>query len=207
MNRITLILIVALSLFASACSTTRKTATTDYQTEAQLTAATEQQSHSENTGKNAIITNVQTEEKKKVVIDFATVEFYPGGVPSSTSDSTRAVDWLNAIVSGSSNEDGEKAKPPNVKSITTGRAAINGEKTENRATEATAETKASEDTEIKSDVQTNQKEAAETKTDEKPKLTFWDWLYTAVVGGFAIYAIIIGVKTARKMHKAAKGNA
>lgn len=205
MNRITLILIVALSLFASACSTTRKTTTTDYQTEAQLTAATEQQSHSESTGQAAIITNVQTDEKKNVVIDFATVEFYPGCVPSS-SDSTRAANWLNAIVSGSSNEDEEKAKPPNVKSITTGRAVINGEKTENRATEATAETKASEDTEIKSDVQTNQKEAAETKTDEKPKFTFWDWLYTAGVGGFAIYAIIIGVKTARKMHKAAKGN-
>lgn len=198
-----LILIVALSLFASACSTTRKTTATEYQTEAQLTAATEQQTHAESTGQTAIITNVQTDEKRNVVIDFAKVKFYPGEVPAFPSDST-APDWLNAIVPGGSVEDGTKAKPPNVKSITTGRAVINGEKNESRATEAAAKTTATEDTAIKADVSATQQEATETKTEEKPKFTIWDWLYLTIVGGFSVYCIIFGVKLIIKMHRAAK---
>lgn len=206
MNRVAQILIVVLALLASACSTSRKTVATNTQAEAQLTAATEQQHHAESTEKAAVITNVTTDERRNVVIDFATVEFYPGGVPSIPSDSTAAPDWLNAIIAAAASEEGQKAKPPNVKSVTKGRAVLNGEKNEQTRTEAQAEKKATEDSAIKQDVQANNKEAAETKTEEKPKFTFWDWLYLAVVGAFGIYAIIWGVKTAIKMHRAAKNH-
>ena len=131
MTRIAIFLIAAIAFFLSGCSTTRKTTATENQAEAQLTATTAGQQHIEATGQTAIITNVQTDEKQNVVIDFAKVEFYPGEVPTLPSDST-APDWLNAIVPGGSIEDGTKAKPPNVKSITTGRAVINGEKNESR---------------------------------------------------------------------------
>ena len=191
MTRIAIFLIAAVAFFLSGCSTTRKTTATETQAEAQLT------------GQTAIITNVQTDEKKNVVIDFAKVEFYPGEVPTLPSDST-APDWLNAIVPGGSIEDGTKAKPPNVKSITTGRAVINGEKNESRATEATAQATATEDTAIKADVSAAQQEATETKTEEKPKFTIWDWLYLIVVGGFSAYALFYGVKTIIKIHNAAK---
>ncbi|WP_300907921.1 hypothetical protein, partial [Muribaculum intestinale] len=119
------------------------------------------------------------------------------------SDST-APDWLNAIVPGGSIEDGTKAKPPNVKSITTGRAVINGDKNESRTTEATAQATATEDTAIKADVSAAQQEATETKTEEKPKFAIWDWLYLIVVGGFSAYALFYGVKTIIKIHNAAK---
>ncbi|WP_304609934.1 hypothetical protein, partial [Muribaculum intestinale] len=123
--------------------------------------------------------------------------------PTLPSDST-APDWLNAIVPGGSIEDGTKAKPPNVKSITTGRAVINGEKNESRATEATAQATATEDTAIKADVSAAQQEAIETKTEEKPKFAIWDWLYLIVLGGFSAYALFYGVKTIIKIHNAAK---
>lgn len=203
MTRIAIFLIAAVAFFLSGCSTTRKTTTTETQAEAQLTATTAGQQHTEATGQTAIITNVQTDEKQNVVIDFAKVEFYPGEVPTLPSDST-APDWLNAIVPGGSIEDGTKAKPPNVKSITTGRAVINGEKNESRATEATAQATATEDTAIKADVSAAQQEATETKTEEKPKFTIWDWLYLIVVGGFSAYALFYGVKTIIKIHNAAK---
>lgn len=206
MNRVAQILIVVLALLASACSTSRKTVATNTQAEAQLTATTEQQHHAGFTETAAIITNVTTDERRNVVIDFATVEFYPGGVPSIPSDSTSAPDWLNAIIAAAATEEGQKAKPPNVKSVTKGRAVLNGEKNEQTRTEAQAEKKATEDSAIKQDVEANNKEAAETKTEEKPKFTFWDWLYLAVVGTFGIYAIIWGVKTAIKMHRAAKNH-
>ena len=206
MNRIAQILIVVLALFASACSTSRKTVATKTDAEAQLTATTEQQHHAGSIEKAAVITNVTTDERRNVVIDFATVEFYPGGVPSIPSDSTSAPDCLNAIIAAAATEEGQKAKPPNVKSVTKGRAVLNGEKNEQTRTEAQAEKKATEDSEIKQDVEANNKEAAETKTEEKPKFTFWDWLYLAVVGAFCAYAIFWGVKAAIKMHRAAKNH-
>lgn len=205
MNRIAQILIVVFALFASACSTSRKTVATKTEAEAQFTATTEQQHHAGSTETAAVITNVTTDERRNVVIDFATVEFYPGGVPSFPNDST-APDWLNAVIAAATTEDGEKAKPPNVKSITKGRAVLNGEKNEQSRTEAQAERTATEDDAIKQDVEAKDKEASDTKTVEKPKFTFWDWLYLAVVGAFSAYAIFWGVKVAIKMHRAAKNH-
>ena len=132
------------------------------------------------------------------------MEFYPGGVPSFPNDST-APDWLNTVIAATASEGDEKAKPPNVKSITKGRAVLNGEKNEQSRTEATADRSTTEDDAVKQDVQADTKEATDTKTEEKPKSTICDWLYLVVVGGFSVYAIIIGVKVAIKMHRAAKG--
>lgn len=202
MKQIALFIIFVVVLVASSCSTSRKTATTNTQAEVQLTATAEQQNHAEATEQAAVITNVTTDERRNVVIDFAKVEFYPGSVPSIPSDST-ANDILNAVFAAAT-EEGQKAKPPNVKSVTKGRAIINGEKNEQARTEAQAERTETEDTTTAQDVKADSKEATDCKTEEKPKFTFWDWLYLAIVGGFSIYAIIIGVSIARKLHKNAK---
>lgn len=203
MKQIALFIIFVVVLVASSCSTSRKTATTNTQAEAQLTATTEQQHHAEATEQAAIITNVTTDERRNLVIDFATVEFYPGVVPSLSPDSI-APGLLNAIFEAAASEDEQKAKPPNVKSVTKGRAIINGEKNEQARTEAKAERTETEDTTTAQDVKADSKETTDCKTEEKPKFTFWDWLYLAIVGGFSIYAIIIGVSIARKLHKNAK---
>lgn len=205
MKRIALLFIVVLSLLlSSACSTTRKTTTTKTNAEAQFTATTEQEHHAGTTEKAAIITNVTTDERRNVVIDFTTVEYYPGGVPSSPNDST-APDWLNAVIAATTTEGGEKAKPSNVKSITKGRAVLNGERNEQSRTEAQADRATTEDDKVKQDIKAEAKEDTDTKTEEKPKFTFWDWLYISVVGAFSIYAIIIAVKIVLKIHQAAKG--
>lgn len=203
MKRIALLFIVVLSLLSSACSTTRKTTATNTQAEAQLTAKTEEQHHAGTTEKATLITNVTTDERRNVVIDFTTVEFYPGGVPSLPSDTTNAPGWLNSVVTYNS-EEGEKAKPPNVKSITKGRAVIEGEKNEQSRTEAQADRTATEEGAIKQDIKADTTEATETKTEEKPKFTFWDWLYLAVVGGFCIYVLYVVITAVLKMHRAAK---
>lgn len=203
MKKIALFIIFVVALVASSCSTSRKTTATSTQAEAQLTATTEQQNHAEATEQAAIITNVTTDERRNVVIDFAKVEFYPGVAPSIPSDSTTA-DRLNAIFAAATTEEGQKAKPPNVKSVTKGRAIITGEKNGQARTEAKAERSTTEDTATAQDVKADSKEATDCKTEEKPKFTFWDWLYLAIVGGFSIYAIIIGVSIARKLHKNAK---
>lgn len=203
MKQIALFIIFVVVLVASSCSTSRKTATTNTQAEAQLTATTEQQHHAEATEQAAIITNVTTDERRNLVIDFATVEFYPGVVPSISPDSI-APGLLNAIFEAAASEDEQKAKPPNVKSVTKGRAIITGEKNGQARTEAKAERSTTEDTATAQDVKADSKEATDCKTEEKPKFTFWDWLYIAIVGGGSVYAIIIGVSIARKLHKNAK---
>lgn len=71
-------------------------------------------------------------------------------------------------------------------------------------TEATAQATTTEDTAIKANVSAAQQEATEAKTEEKPKFTFWDWLYIIVVGGFSVYALIFAVKLIIKTHNAAK---
>lgn len=204
MNRVAQILIVVLALFASACTTSRKETATNTQAEAQLTATTEKQHHAGSTEKAGIITNVTTDERRNVVVDFTTVEFYPGGVPSFPNDST-APDWLNTVIAATASENGEKAKPPNVKSITKGRAVLNGEKNEQSRTEAQADRTTTEDDTEKQDINAEAKKDTDTKTEEKPKFNILDWLYLAVVGVFCVYAIIIGLKVAIKMHRAAKG--
>lgn len=85
-----------------------------------------------------MITDVKTDERRNVIIDFATVEFYPGGVPSLPTD-TAARDWLNAVIAA--------------------------------------------------------------KTEEKPKFTFWDWLYLAVVGVVSVAALIFIVRVVARIRK------
>ena len=116
-----------------------------------------------------------------------------------------APDWLNTVIDATASEGDEKAKPPNVKSITKGRAVLNGEKNEQSWTEAHADRTTIEDDTEKQNINAEAKEDTDTKTEEKPKSTIWDWLYLAVIGGFSVYAIIIGVKVAIKIHRAAKG--
>lgn len=195
MKRIAQILIVVIALLASACSTTRKTVAAKTETEAHLTAKAEQQHHAGTTEKATVITDITTDERRDVVIDFATVEFCPGTVPALPTDTAARRDWLNAVVAANT-EGGEKAKPPNVKSITKGRAVISGQKNEQSRTESQADRTTAEDDTIKQDVRANHKEAADTKTEEKPKFTFWDWLYISLVVaactvgiGFIIYVV------------------
>ncbi len=72
---------------------------------------------------------------------------------------------------------GEKAKPPNVKSVTKGRITINGERQHESETKAEATTTAATESQSKADV------AADCKTEEtkKPGTGFWGWSYYGVL--------------------------
>ena len=200
MKQVALFIIFVVALVASSCSTSRKTATTNTQAEAQLTATTEQQHHAEATEQAAVITNVTTDERRNVVIDFAKVEFYPGAAPSIPSDSTTA-ERINAIFAAAATEEGQKAKPPNVKSVTKGRAIITGEKNEQARTEAQAERTETEDTATAQDVKAASKEATDCKTEEKPKFTFWDWLYISLVVAACSVEISFIIYVVRQIRK------
>lgn len=191
MKRTLLILIaaVALCLFAG-CSSTKKAVKTDVIEEASITASSEQQTHGEATGTAAILTTTETNERQNVVIDFTKIEFYPGAVPPLPPDSTGRRDWLNALFAAADNPDGEKAKPPNVKSATKGRITINGEKQQGSETKAEAQATAATDTKSKADVAADTKTEDKSKTEEtkKPASGFWGWGYYG-----ALAAVCVGL--------------
>ncbi len=184
MKRTLLILITAVALcFFAGCSSTKKAVKTDVTEEATLTASTEQRTHGEATGTAAIISATESNERQNVVIDFTTIEFYPGAVPTLPTDSTGRRDWLNAIFAAADTAAGEKAKPPNVKSATKGRITINGEKQHGSETKAEATTTAATESQSKADVAADSKTEDKTKTEEtkKPGPGFWGWNYYGVL--------------------------
>lgn len=188
MKRAFLILIAAVALcFLVGCSSTKKAVKTDVTEEATLSASSEQQTHAENTGAAAILATTETDERRNVVIDFTTIEFYPGAVPTLPVDSTGRRDWLNAIFAAADTA-GEKAKPPNVKSATKGRITINGEKRQESETRAEAQTTAATDSQSKADLTADTKTEDKTKTQEtkKPASGFWGWSYYIVLAAVCV---------------------
>lgn len=184
---IILIAAVALCFFAG-CSSTKKAVKADVTEEAAITASSEQRTYGETTGAAAILTTTQSNERQNVVIDFTKIEFYPGAVPPLPPDSTGRRDWLNAIFAAADTADGEKAKPPNVKSATKGRITINGEKQHGSETKAEAQTSATTDSQNKADVAADTKTEDKTKTDEtkKPAPGFWGWGYYGALAAVCV---------------------
>ena len=189
MKRTLLILIAAVALcFFAGCSSTKKAVKADVTEEAAITASSEQQTHGETHGTAAILTTTESNERQNVVIDFTKIEFYPGAVPPLPPDSTGRRDWLNAIFAAADTADGEKAKPPNVKSATKGRITINGEKQQESETKAEAQTTAATDSQSKADVTADTKTEDKTKTEEtkKPASGFWGWGYYGVLAAVCV---------------------
>lgn len=184
MKRTLLILITAVALcFFAGCSSTKTTVKADVTEEAAITASSEQRTHGKTTGAAAILTATQSNERQNVVIDFTKIEFYPGAVPSLPPDSTGRRDWLNVIFAAADTAEGDKAKPPNVKSATKGRITINGEKQQGSETKAEAQTSAATDSQSKADVTADTKTEDKTKAEEtkKPGPGFWGWGYYGVL--------------------------
>lgn len=191
MKRTLLILIAAVALcFFAGCSSSKKAVKTDVTEETTIKASSGQQTHGEATGAAAILTTTETNERQNVVIDFTTIEFYPGTVPPLPPDSTGRRDWLNAIFAAADTAAGDKAKPPNVKSATKGRITINGEKQHGSETKAEAHATAATDTKTNAEVTADNKTEDKSKTEEtkKPASGFWGWGY---YGAFA--AVCVGL--------------
>lgn len=184
MKRTLLIFIAAVALcFFAGCSSTKKAVKANVTEEATITASSEQQAHGEATGTAAILTTTESNERQNVVIDFTKIEFFPGAVPQLPTDDTGRRDWLNAIFAAADTADGDKAKPPNVKSATKGRITINGEKQQESETKAEAQTSAATDSQNKAELTADTKTEDKTKTEEtkKPASGFWGWGYYGVL--------------------------
>lgn len=180
--------IAALLLILSGCSTSRKVAKEERTATAEYAADTSGHTHSETGTQTATATLTENQERQDVTIDFVTVRFNES--PGAENDST-ARDWLNAVLNRNHTEGKRESKPPNVASVTAGRAVISGEKTGQTITTRQTQTDTTTDTEVKAHTQADTTEAVKSATEEKPKPTFWDCLYLlagliVITAGFVV---------------------
>lgn len=167
MKRTILILMAVLFLWVLPACTTSKKATCDTRADAQVTATTETERHTEATQAAAVVSTSETNEKKEVVIDFVTLTFAPGTAPTFPEDSTRTPGWLQEAMAAAL-ASGDRYKPPNVTTATSGRVVINGDKKQTSQQTTTTEQTATEDTAKKEEVQadSHQQETAKTETEK-----------------------------------------
>lgn len=182
------LLCVFLLLGLSGCAGYRTTTKEKRTAESQLREATVENKQTEKREATTAETNTESSEKRNIVIEFTKVEYYPEKKkrPNRFTEQFQKADSLfNEGLK-------DKNKPPNVKSKTTGRIVINGDKQETTetkevtnkdeaTTDATATTK-EEDT----------KETTQVKEKKYPKISPFLWvligcgLAAFFAGGFYI---------------------
>lgn len=209
------LLCVFLLLGLSGCAGSRTTTKEKRTAESQLREATVENKQTEKREATTAETNTESSEKRNIVIEFTKVEYYPEKEKRPNrfteqfqkADSVfneeilRTLKTVGEETTGKGKEETigdlnkalkDKSKPPNIKSKTTGRIVINGDKQE--TTEAKATTNKDETTTEATTTTTEEatKVTAQSKEKKYPKISPFLWVligcgFAAVfAGGFYI---------------------
>ena len=169
-TRITLLICLTLPTLLSGCSTTRKTAKGTEQTN--VTAIQETDRTEEEKRLAEVITNTETNDRTNVVIEFTKTEYADGSTETKTEPPEQ--------------HPGEKVKPKpgteskgGIKSVTTGKITINGDRKETTATTATETGEKKAETQTTTGVSADKTATVETEQEKKPKRGLLDWIFLA----------------------------
>jgi len=196
MKHIALLLTLALTcIYLAGCSSTRKAVQTSI--DQHITASQNEDRHTENQTGEAVNLRQTVNDITNAVIEFTKTEY---------NDSSFDVDTTKQQGAKPTSEprDRESKKPPNggIKSITTGRITFNNDRAE------TTEADIKRESETKSDESTTsnfeEDNAAESKSEEKPKRGTFHYLgiiTSALIATFAICCIVYGIRRIRKQLK------
>lgn len=180
-----LLCVFLLLLGLSGCAGSRTTTKEKRTAESQLREATVESKQTEKREATTAETNTESSEKRNIVIEFTKVEYYPEKEkrPNRFTEQFQKADSLfNEGLK-------DKSKPPNVKSKTTGRIVINGDKQETTETkEVTNKDEATTDT-TATTKEEDTKETAQVKEKKYPKINPFLWVLigcglAAVVSGY-----------------------
>ena len=192
-TRITLLICLTLPTLLSGCSTTRKTAKGTEQTN--VTAIQETDRTEEEKRLAEVITNTETNDRTNVVIEFTRTEYNdgstettaePAGQTSNTPEQNRA-DLHNP----------KAGKKGGIKSVTTGRININGDRTEATTTTRNEESQKTTDTNVGTDITASRTESQEAEEKKTPKTGFLDWIFLAGI----VAACAAGITYATRLRK------
>ena len=119
-----------------------------------------------------VITNTETNDRTNVVIEFTKTEYADGSTETKTEPPEQ--------------HPGEKVKPKpgteskgGIKSVTTGKITINGDRKETTATTATETGEKKAETQTTTGVSADKTATVETEQEKKPKRGLLDWIFLA----------------------------
>lgn len=184
-KEVVIALLCFLLLGLSGCAGSRTTTKEKRTAESQLREATVENKQTEKREATTAETNTESSEKRNIVIEFTKVEYYPEKEkrPNRFTEQFQKADSLfNEGLK-------DKSKPPNVKSKTTGRIVIDGDKQETTETkEVTNKDEATTDA-TATTKEEGTKETTQVKEKKYPKITPFLWVLigcglAAVVSGY-----------------------
>ena len=188
-----IILWISLPILISGCSSTRKTVKGTSETNVAATQETESRETENRLAE--VITATETNDRTNVVIEFTRTEYNdgstetttePAGQTSNTPEQNRA-DLHNPKA-------GEKG---GIKSVTTGRININGDRTEATTTTRNEESQKTTDTNVGTDITASRTESQEAEEKKTPKTGFLDWIFLAGI----VAACAAGITYAIRLRK------
>lgn len=170
-TRITLLICLTLPTLLSGCSTTRKTVKGTEQTN--VTAIEETDRTEEEKRLAEVITNTETNDRTNVVIEFTKTEYADGSTETKTErPPEQHPDGTGKPKPGTGSKGG-------IKSVTTGKITINGDRKETTATTATETGERKVETQTSTGVSSDKTATVETEQEKKPKRGFLDWIFLA----------------------------
>lgn len=196
-----------LLLLVFGCASTRSTRKGKLAAESQLTATTEGSRRTEDRTTTNTTATTGSNEKQNIVIEFTKVEYYPEGQKPNrfNEDMRKALEMANGEPTRKASETAEGQsdtplrhntdlfpaieglkKPPNVKSLTTGRIVINGDKQKKTETNVTTATETEVTETQKTTAEAETKETAQTEEEKYPKTNPFLW----VLSGIGLAAVL-----------------
>lgn len=151
-----IILWIFLPISISGCSSTRKTVKGTSETNVAATQETE--SREEENRLAEMITATETSDRTNVVIEFTKTEYNDGSAETTAEPAERK---------------------GGIKSVTTGRISINGDRTEATTTTRNEASQKTTDTNAGTDITANRTESQEAEEKKAPKTGFLDWIFLA----------------------------
>lgn len=169
-THITLLICLTLLTLLSGCSTTRKAAKG---TETNVAAIQETDRTEEEKRLAEVITNTETNDRTNVVIEFTKTEY------ANETTETKA-----EPTTGQPPDKTREAKPETeskggIKSVTTGKITINGDRKETTATTQTETGERKAETNTSTGVSADKTATVETEQEKKPKRGLLDWIFLA----------------------------
>ena len=154
----------------SGCSTTRKTVKG---TKLTNVAAIQETDRTEEEKRLAeVITNTETNDRTNVVIEFTKTEYADGSTKTKTEPPEQHPGETGMPKPGTESKGG-------IKSVTTGKITINGDRKETTATAATETGERKAETQTNTRVSADKTATVETEQEKKPKRGLFDWIFFA----------------------------
>ncbi len=184
-TRITLLICLTLPTLLSGCSTTRKTAKGTEQTNV---AAIQETDRAEEEKRLAeVITNTETNDRTNVVIEFTKTEYANGNTETKAEPTGQPPDKTREAKPETESKGG-------IKSVTTGKITINGDRKETTATTQAETGERKTETQTSTGVSADKTATVETEQEKKPKRVWLDLIFFAGIVAACAAGIVYAVR-------------